>query len=252
MLDKELLNKIGRLVKTDNHSKYIEEEELRFLYGNVNLSCTIFELLNRNNIKIKRIPKDSTTLREKIIKYQKNNTELRNEILYDCLYFIYRISYKMSIENSISMEELVSYGYEGLMYAVNNYNKEKNYNVITYISQNIYYSIARHINNYKSSNNKLISIEEINNIESYVIEDTLDRISDKEKVTKCLDKLSPAYQEIVKLYFGFNGNREYTLNEISKKNNTSMEVARKKLRKSLIRIKNNYLAEEKNVYIKKR
>ena len=253
MLNKELLDKIGSLVKIENHNKYIDEEDLRFLYNDVNLSCVIFKLLNKNNIEIRRIRKDSTKLREIILEYQKNNnTDLRDEVLYDCLYFIYRISYKMSIVYNTSMEELVSYGYEGLMHGVNTYDKEKNYNIIAYISQNIYYSIARHISNQNNNDYKLISIEEINNIERYDIDDCINEFSDKQILEIVFNKLSFIERKVVELYYGFNDNKEHTLNEIAKLYNYSMESIRLILRRSLKRIKNNYLAEEKNVYIKKR
>lgn len=64
-------------------------------------------------------------LNKKLLEYQKNKSiKIRNEIAILCIDLVSYVSYPYSVMNQIKIEEIESYGYEGLLNAIETYNME--------------------------------------------------------------------------------------------------------------------------------
>jgi len=241
MLSSELLDKIGTLVKVDNHQQYIDEEDLRFLYHDIGLYCKIMEVLDRNNIKIKKRWDRSGILKEKVLEYQRTkNTTLIDEITDLSMYYIYSISFGLSKKYNTSFEELISPAYDGLLYSINSFDESKECPVSNYIKNNIYYYILNYIVMISKNRDNFLPLEVVDNEKYYLIDDRINEMVDARIIYEYLDILTPIQRQILELYYGFYDDDKHSMSEIGNIMNRSrqsidnnLKVAIKKIRKKI-------------------
>ena len=249
MLDRSLLNKIGSLVKRENHYQYIDEKDLRFLYSDVGLFCQVMETLDKNNIEIKRKMDRNSILKNKILEYQKTKEiELIEEITNLSMYYIYSIVFNVGKKYNISFEILISPAYEGLLYSINTYDESKNHPIRAYIPRNIYYFILKYIEEISKYNENKLKLEELDKEKYYVIDDRINEMVCVNKIKNYLDVLTPIQKHIIELYYGFNGNDMYSTPEIGKKMNCSRQSINDSRITALKRIKKRIKKEGKEEY----
>ena len=122
-LDRGILDKLGKLVRYENEQAYINEEDISYLYTDIGLFCQILEVFDRNNIKIKRKKITTAYLKQMVYNYQKTkDLKIRDQIIEVCMRYIYAYVIYCCKYYGINQDELISYGYEGLEYAISNYD----------------------------------------------------------------------------------------------------------------------------------
>lgn len=122
-LDRNLLDKIGSLIKYEDNKAYINEEDISYLYNDIGLFCQILEVLDRNNIKIKKRIQSTKILKQLIYNYQESHDiKIKEEIVLICMRYIYTyIGYCCKYFN-IPYEETISYAYEAIEDVINSYD----------------------------------------------------------------------------------------------------------------------------------
>lgn len=122
-LDRKLLDKIGRLIKYEDDKAYINEEDISYLYTDIGLFCQILEVLDRNNIIIKRKPMSTKYLKQLIYNYRENHDiKIKEQIVEICMRYIYTYIGYCAKYFDISYDETISYAYEAVEDIIKNYD----------------------------------------------------------------------------------------------------------------------------------
>lgn len=112
--------------------KLINEQGIRICGKSESLEGVIdmydYYCTNHNIDKYNPVTKDE--LNEKILKYYNDgdrliNTELEKEIILNCFKLIKYSAYKVGKKVGIDEDELMSYGYEGILYAIRSFDPAK-------------------------------------------------------------------------------------------------------------------------------
>lgn len=153
--------------------------------------------------------------------------------------------------------ELISTGLIGLMKAVDTFDIEKGYKFSTYAAKCIDNEILIFLRKGKkhletdSLNRVFISNQDgdLTTLEELITDgyDFTLNLFEKEELKEIrnqVERLNERDKEIIKLYFGFYNNRRYTQEEIAKLLNIKQSNISKKLKKIIIKIKQNMLEED--------
>lgn len=245
MLDRELLDKIGSLVKIENHHQYIDEENLRFLYSDVGLFCQVMKVLNRNDIEIRKKPESGRLLKKLILEYQNTkDIKLIEKITNLSMYYIYSIVLQLGKKYTISFEELIFSAYEGLLYSINAYDVNKKQPATGFIPFNIYYFILNYIKKMSKYKENKLPLEILDKEKCYVIDDRINEIVCANEIKNYLDVFTPIQKQIIELYYGFNDNDMHSMTEIGKVMNCSRQSISDSHIIALKRIKRRIQKEE--------
>lgn len=182
---------------------------------------------NFNFSKLEVLSKEDFKLYMKLTK--DGDMSARDKIINSNLKLIFNIINRYYSNSNYDIEELFSFGVIGLIKAVDSYDIDKNYEFSTYAGRCIKNEILmsfRKSNKYLNdiSINEMISIgkddDEIS-LESMIMDDKVsmfDDISNRElvvEIRRLIDNLSEKDRKIIKLYFGFDGNKRISMDEIA-------------------------------------
>ena len=201
-----------------------------------------------------------------INKYQKTyDKKIKEQLIENNISLVRKIAKKYTVFESIDIDELCSYGYEGLIIAINKFNPDLKSNFSTFaynyvqryiikgicetyeLKRNEFLTIYLYKNNENKSNlleDKLTNFEEItdeyyyNNSEQDNILNNLFIEQLKNKFNFLFTYLTQIQESVIKLSFGFDCNKK-KIEEIAKIYNISIN--------QVIRIKTRALKELKNL-----
>lgn len=202
---------------------------------------------------------------KELMKKAKNNDLVaKNKILSSNLKFVFGEAKKYK-GRGVPIEDLISEGNLGLIYAFDKFDTSKN---VKFFSYAVWW-IKAYMNEFIKKTNKkdfyeqeddglmTTNVEKINEI--YDEEDETCNVGDvimsneedmatsekhmeeKELTANLLDKLDDRERQIIEYYFGLNGKKEMKLEEIGEKMNLSKERVRQIKTKSLLKLKSEML-----------
>ena len=172
---------------------------------------------------------------------QKGDNEALNKLVEHNLRFVVNIA-KAYRDRGVSFSDLISEGNLGLIHAAKKYDPDKN---IKFISYAVWW-IRCYINDFieKSLNTNEITTDDYTNYQyeddmiNEKFEESLNNLNDrKTTIADLLVCLKERERSIIQMAFGLNGNKEMTLEEISKKTDLSMERVRQIKDNALMRLK---------------
>ena len=207
----------------------------------------------------KPLPKEE--LKELFLQYKKGNYMIRETIILHNLRLVLYVVYKY-IKNKNDLDEFFSVGLIGLIKAVDTYDISKNVEFSSYANcciQNEFHMLFRknqkNIKEAISLDAPLLDGESDTSLSDFIIDfdsDITEIYEKKEKIQeirKIVNQLPDKEKEIICLYFGFYGNKEYNQREIAKKLNISYSYVSKIIKTVLCKLKKkmNFLSNEKIV-----
>lgn len=207
----------------------------------------------------KPLPKEE--LKELFLQYKKGNCRVRETIILHNLRLVLYVVYKY-IRNKNDLDEFFSVGLIGLIKAVDTYDISKNVEFSSYANcciQNEFHLFFRknqkNIKEAISLDAPLLNGESDASLSDFIIDfssDTNEIYERKEtiqEIRKIVAQLPDKEKEIIYLYFGFYGNKEYSQREIAKKLNISYSYVSKIIKTVLCKLKKkmNFLSNEKIV-----
>lgn len=163
-------------------------------------------------------------------------------------------------DSGLPFADLISEGNLGLIHAANKYNPDKNTKFISYAI----WWIKCYIQDFIESQNTANEISTDNYLDyqyredqiNEEFEDNLNNLKDRESsIADLLVCLKDRELKVIQMSFGLNGEKEMTLNEISKATELSMERVRQIKDNALMKLKcealsksNNYFNDMKKLY----
>ena len=288
-----------------------EEEYVRayLLKHDINIVLTTTDL-ETSNYEYIRTYKESLTLKDnnailqKIKEYQKTKDfKIREQIIIDNIRLVSFAAYRYSLNRKIDIHELESYGYEGLIELIENYDVNCEYdfcimannaikNAIRrglskdYVNLKYDYEFTPYKKNIERATNKRIeknpelldeiildiekdgrigtknfairlkeklneknpdsiyNVKDIKDIETQNVELEIEKIIIREQLLASIDTLPPQQQEIIKIYFDLNDDKEVTLVELAAKYDVTLERIRQLKEKALVKL-HKLLKDEK-------
>lgn len=172
---------------------------------------------------------------------QNGDNEALNTLVERNLRFVVNIA-KAYRDRGVSFSDIISEGNLGLIHAAKKYDPEKN---IRFISYAVWW-IRCYINDFidGSLNTNEITIDDYKEYQynddmiNEKFEEDLNNLNDrKTTIADLLVCLKERERNIIQMSFGLNGNKEMTLDEISKKTDLSMERVRQIKDNALMRLK---------------
>lgn len=173
-------------------------------------------------------PLDSETELEYIEKAEQGDESAKSKLIEHNLRLVVYISKKFSNTN-VELEDLISVGSIGLIKAINSFKLEKNIKLATYASRCIENEILMHLR--KTSRLKAeVSLDEpltvdgdgnelvlgdILSVESDSVTKNIEKITEKQLLWQCLEKLNSKEKEIMMLRFGLGNHKEKTQKEVA-------------------------------------
>lgn len=214
---------------------------------------------------MKRIENNITE--EQTIEYfkmlEKGNLEYRDILINSYIEYVKKIIY-LNFFDYIMRDELLGYGVIGLMKAIDKFDYTKKIHFKTFATVCIKNEIRmfikknkKHLDNptfniYIDENgNEVKVIEELVSITNFNLSQKIEDDIDKIMLYQSLDSLNELEKKIVLLKYGFINNKIYTQNEISEIVGLSQSYISRLLKRSLTKIKKEYLQlEEGKKYAK--
>lgn len=205
----------------------------------------------------------------KYLELSKNgNIEARNKIIVHNLKLVINYVLTKFSSNPYDKSEMVSVGIEGLIRAVDSYDKTKNVEFSTYATKCIHNAILNYIRG-KNKEEKPLSFEEIiPGVMSDTIVTLKERLADKSPslidnyenyelnlfLINEINKLRHEEKMIMLLYFGFYDGKTYSQREISKILYISHSNVARILNKNIMEIahqlfKQGFIEDDKNKWI---
>lgn len=190
--------------------------------------------------KYKPLSKDNE---QDLLKKAKNSILAKNQVLTSNLKFVFQTAKKYR-GYGVPMEDLIAEGNIGLTKAIERFDTNRDVKFISYavwwINQTIQEFIKKKKNIDNIESEKVDTIKKNNSedeLEYDLIDDT-DNKDEKEElkfdiIKKLVLKLNDREQYIINSYYGLNGEKEKTLDEIGKKLKISKERTRQIKEKSL-------------------
>ena len=172
---------------------------------------------------------------------QKGDNDALNTLVEHNLRFVVNIA-KAYRDRGVSFSDLISEGNLGLIHAAKKYDPDKN---IKFISYAVWW-IRCYINDFIDGNlnTNEVTTDDYTNYQynddmiNEKFEENLNNLNDrKTTVADLLVCLKERERNIIQMAFGLNGNKEMTLDEISKKTDLSMERVRQIKDNALMRLK---------------
>lgn len=199
-------------------------------------------------------------LNEYIRKYKNGNHKYRDIIINSHIRLVFQRVLKYFNNTPYDEEELISVGMLGLVKSLYGFDISKNIKFITYASKCIDNEILMFIRRSKRHLNvesiyKMISTDNEEN--KMTIEDTLydeteniEEIYEKKEtileLINIVEGLTESEKKLIYMSFGFNNSKQYTQQEIANELNISQPLVSRKLKKILMKIKNEIKIRERN------
>lgn len=201
--------------------------------------------------------------KELMHKAKQGDIDARNRIISSNLKFVFDVA-KRYKGYGVPMEDLISEGNMGLLYAFDKFDEEKNVKFISYAVWWIRWYIQDFIERRGCESVHEVSDDEIINediVEKTVSDDEDDKIkvSDtimsneiemieeennnekKQIISQLLEKLDERERKIIECYFGLNGNKEMNLQETGNTLHLSIERVRQIKEKTLLKLRSEML-----------
>ena len=167
--------------------------------------------------------KEKETLQLFKIYNSTNKKIIKERIIIGNLRFVYRMVWKFAKENNLKPEEIESYGYEGLIEAVNNYD----YNIGHPFSNHAIKYIKESLKQAKLKNNnqsiEIISTSQAKNISD---KDFVEEIIKKEELNYLLSCLKNKERKVIEYRFGITDGQPHLRAETAEFFNYSREKIR--------------------------
>ena len=184
--------------------------------------------------------------------YQEGNLEAKKIILNHNIKLIINLVFKNFNKPYYDIEELTAIGLLGITESFDKYDLSRNVNFSTFAVHCARMKIIAHLKKQKS---KIIitSINDFINFDQLLKDDNVDIEYDydlKEEhliIKQLVEELKENEQLIIKLYFGFDGNKRHTLKEISEILNVSPQRVQFVLKRTLNRLKNKFEKHQKTI-----
>ena len=164
------------------------------------------------------------------IKIQKGDRKALNTLVEHNLHFVVNVA-KNYRDYGVPFSDIISEGNLGLIHAAEKFDPNKNVRFISYAVWWIKCYITDFVNEY--SNNQEVMVDSYKNYQyredqiNSDFEENLNRLNDrKSTIADLLICLKERERRIIQMSFGLNGEREMTLDEISKVTDLSMERIR--------------------------
>lgn len=214
--------------------------------------CNNYEYIPEINIYFNDIKDYNTLTKEEEIELTRNikNGDVKSlEKLIVCnLKFVVNIA-KSYRKTNIPFTDLISEGNIGLIKAAKKFDETKDVRFTTYavwwIKSSIQEYIDKYYNNDSLSLNEEIKIDYDNNSYDHINEDFENEIntinSRKDAIDSLMECLKERELKILKYYYGLDGNKEMTLEEIGSIFSLTQERIRKIKDKALVKIRSNAL-----------
>lgn len=193
-----------------------------------------------------------STINEYIIEAQKGNQDARDKVILHNIKLVISIVKKRYSNSSYDKNDLVSLGIIGLLRAVDLFDVSKNFSFSTYATRcinseiiNFFKNNKKHLNvksleesiGYNSDGDTTLLLDCICSENALVEDEVIQKIS-YEDLYEEIEKLGSKESEILKLYFGFEGNVK-TQREIGNIFGFSGVYAGVVIKKSLLKLKKN-------------
>lgn len=184
--------------------------------------------------------------------YQEGNLEAKKIILNHNIKLIINLVLKNFNKPYYDIEELTAIGLLGITESFDKYDLSRNVNFSTFAVHCARMKIIAHLKKQKS---KIIitSINDFINFDQLLKDDNVDIEYDydlKEEhliIRQLVEELKENEQLIIKLYFGFDGNKRHTLKEISEILNVSPQRVQFVLKRTLNRLKDKFKKYQKTI-----
>lgn len=184
--------------------------------------------------------------------YQEGNLEAKKIILNHNIKLIINLVLKNFNKPYYDIEELTTIGLLGITESFDKYDLSRNVNFSTFAVHCARMKIIAHLKKQKS---KIIitSINDFINFDQLLKDDNVDIEYDydlKEEhliIKQLVEELKENEQLIIKLYFGFDGNKRHTLKEISEILNVSPQRVQFVLKRTLNRLKDKFKKHQKTI-----
>ncbi len=184
--------------------------------------------------------------------YQEGNLEAKKIILNHNIKLIINLVLKNFNKPYYDIEELTAIGLLGITESFDKYDLSRNVNFSTFAVHCARMKIIAHLKKQKS---KIIitSINDFINFDQLLKDDNVDIEYDydlKEEhliIKQLVEELKENEQLIIKLYFGFDGNKRHTLKEISEILNVSPQRVQFVLKRTLNRLKDKFKKHQKTI-----
>lgn len=161
---------------------------------------------------------------------QKGDNKALNKLVEHNLRFVINIA-KCYRDRGVTFSDLISEGNLGLIHAARKFNPNKNIKFISYavwwIRCYINDFIEEHTNTAEFSTDSYQNYQYCEDMINEKFEEDLNNLNDrKSTIAELLVCLKERERNIIQMSFGLNGEKEMTLDEISKKTDLSMERVR--------------------------
>ena len=183
-------------------------------------------------------------------KIQKGDEQALNKLVYHNLRFVVNIA-KNYRNSNVPFADIISEGNLGLIHAANKFDPKKN---IRFISYAVWW-IRCYINDFieEQMTNSEVSTDEYENYqyhEDFInenFEENLNNLNDRNStIADLLICLKDRERRIIQMSFGLNGEKEMTLDEISKVTDLSMERVRQIKDDAIMKLKCEVLSRPSN------
>lgn len=184
--------------------------------------------------------------------YQEGNLEAKKIILNHNIKLIINLVLKNFNKPYYDIEELTAIGLLGITESFDKYDLSRNVNFSTFAVHCARMKIIAHLKKQKSkiiitSMNDFINFDQLLKDDNVDIEYDYDLKEEHLIIRQLVDELKENEQLIIKLYFGFDGNKRHTLKEISEILNVSPQRVQFVLKRTLNRLKNKFEKHQKTI-----
>lgn len=187
------------------------------------------------------------------LRIQQGDNDALNELVERNLRFVIKIA-KGYRDRGVLFSDLISEGNMGLIHAAKKFDPDKN---IKFVSYAVWW-IRCYINDFITEhtiNNREVSTDNYTNYqyhEDFInekFEENLNNLTDrKSTIAELLICLKDRERKIIQMSFGLNGEKEMTLDEISKVTDLSMERVRQIKDNAIMKLKCEVLSKPSNVF----
>ena len=184
--------------------------------------------------------------------YQEGNLEAKKIILNHNIKLIINLVFKNFNKPYYDIEELTAIGLLGITESFDKYDLSRNVNFSTFAVHCARMKIIAHLKKQKSkiiitSINDFINFDQLLKDDNVDIENDYDLKEEHLIIKQLVEELKENEQLIIKLYFGFDGNKRHTLKEISEILNVSPQRVQFVLKRTLNRLKDRFEKHQKTI-----